>query len=271
MGEPLKLMIIFPHPDDESLGMGGTLAKYANEGTQVYLSCLTRGERGWPGLPEDNPGMEALGRQRESELRCACQALGVREVTFLDYIDGDVDKADFSEATDRITAQIRRIQPQVVVTFGPEGVYGHPDHIATSQLTQAAVLRSADASYIDAKNQPPHQVSKLYYLVDTQGLVAIVNQFLGGIQITVDGVQRGHFGYPEWLVTTCIDTSQYLATTWQAILCHQTQLPGLKGILEMPEGARAQVWGQGSFYRVFSLVNGGRTCETDLFEGLRES
>jgi LmbE family N-acetylglucosaminyl deacetylase len=269
MTEQLKLLAIFPHPDDESLGMGGTLAKYAAEGVEVYLACLTRGERGWPGPKEANPGQEALGRLREAELRCAAQTLGLKEVTFLDYLDGDVDQANPGEAIGRIVAEIRRVRPQVVVTFGPEGVYGHPDHIAASQFTHAAAVRAADSGYVDSKNQLPHQISKLYYMIDTQALVDLLAQVLDGIRFNVDGVVRSHFGYPDWLVTTRVDASQYWRTAWQAILCHQSQLPGLKGLLGMSETLRAQVWGEGNFYRAFSLVNAGRERENDLFAGLR--
>lgn len=265
----LKLMTVFPHPDDESLGMGGTLAKYAAEGVEVHLACLTRGERGWPGPVEQYPGMSGLGKLREAELRCSAQAMGFTEVTFLDYIDGDVDKADPQEAIDRIASEIRRIQPNVLVTFGPEGAYGHPDHIATSQFTHAAVIRAADSGYVDGKNGPPHQVSKLYYMIDTQSMVDIIQQQLGGIHFEVDGVRRSHFGYPDWLITTTIDASQHWRTAWQGILCHQTQLPGIKGIMDMSEEMRSQIWGVGKFYRAFSMVNGGREKESDLFAGLR--
>src|SRR5206468_7403749 len=88
--ETLKLMCILAHPDDESLGTGGTLAKYAAEGIETYLITATRGERGWPGDPAENPGMEGLGKIREKELLGATQILGVRDVHFLDYIDGDL-------------------------------------------------------------------------------------------------------------------------------------------------------------------------------------
>src|SRR5512141_1376581 len=96
-GPTLRLMCVLAHPDDESLGTGGALAKYAAEGIETYLVTATRGERGWPGNPEDDPGLEALGRLREAELRCAAQKLGVCEVTLLDYVDGDLDQAQPSE------------------------------------------------------------------------------------------------------------------------------------------------------------------------------
>lgn len=98
MTTPLKLMCVLAHPDDESLGMGGTLAKYAAEGVETYLVTATRGERGWFGEEKDYPGPEALGKMREAELLNAAKELGIREVNFLDYMDGDLDQANASEA-----------------------------------------------------------------------------------------------------------------------------------------------------------------------------
>src|SRR4030042_1373745 len=117
MAETLKLLAVFPHPDDESLGLGPTLAKYSAEGVETYLICATRGERGWSGPEDQDPGFQALGRIREAELRCAAAPLGLHEVTFLNYIDGEVDQANPQEAIALITTHIRRIRPQVVVTF----------------------------------------------------------------------------------------------------------------------------------------------------------
>lgn len=137
MYDRLSLMCVLAHPDDESLGTGGILARYAAEGIETYLVTATRGERGWQGNPADDLGLHELGRIREGELRCAAENLGVREVSFLDYVDGDLDQADPAEATGRIVAQLRRVRPHVVITFGPDGAYGHPDHIAICQFTTA--------------------------------------------------------------------------------------------------------------------------------------
>src|SRR5262245_58836105 len=101
MAEPLRLMGIFPHPDDETFGAGGTFAHYAAQGVETSLLCATRGERGWGGPPEENPGLEGLGKIREKELRAATAVLGIREVHFLDYIDGDLDQADAPTAISR--------------------------------------------------------------------------------------------------------------------------------------------------------------------------
>ncbi len=269
MAEKLKLLAVFPHPDDESLGLGGTLARYAAEGVETYLVCATRGERGWNGPEERYPGPEILGRIREGELRCAAGYLGLHELHFLDIIDGDVDQANPAQIIPKIAAHIRCIQPQVVVTFGPEGNYGHPDHIALAQFTTAALLTAADASFRDPDRLDPFIVSKLYYMVDSKTFVEGVRASIGPISMEIDGVERNHVGWEEWAVTTRIDTRDYFDRAWQAILCHESQLPGYGPLVELPRQTRLSLMGEGTFVRAYSLVNGGRTVEHDLFEGLR--
>src|SRR5215212_3401217 len=106
MNEPLKLLAVFPHPDDETLGMGSTLARYSAEGVETYLLCVTRGERGWFDSEGPNPGLEGVAQLREAELRCASEHLGLHEVSFLDYIDGDVDRAKPEEIVGKIVSHV---------------------------------------------------------------------------------------------------------------------------------------------------------------------
>ena len=267
MNNPLKLLAVFPHPDDETLGLGSTMARYSAEGVETYLVCATRGERGWFDSEGPNPGLGGVARIREAELRCAAENLGIKEVTFLDYIDGDVDRADPEEIIEKIVTQIRRIKPQVVVSFGPDGAYGHPDHIALSQFTAAALVCAADASYIDG--QPPHRVSKLYYMIDSVDVVDAANKAFGGISMDVDGVTRRHVGWEDWQITTRLDNTKYMDKVQKALRCHKSQLPGFGPIGDWSIDDLSRVFGVGHFYRAYSLVNGGRNVETDLFDGLR--
>jgi len=269
MADSLKLLAVFPHPDDETLGLGPTLARYSAEGVEPYLVCATRGERGWFDSEGPNPGFEGVARIREVELRCAAENLGIHEVSFLDYIDGDVDQADPEEIISRIVSHIRRIKPQVVVTFSPDGAYGHPDHIALSQFTTGALVCAADRNFVDANVQAPHRVLKFYYMVDSLDIVKIANESFGGISMDIDGVTRHHIGWEDWQITTWLDNSEYLDRVQKAMLCHKSQLPGYSPINEWPLTELTKIFGTGHFYRVFSLVNGGRKVETDLFEGLR--
>jgi LmbE family N-acetylglucosaminyl deacetylase len=267
--DELRLLAIFPHPDDETLGLGSTLARYSAEGVETHLVCATRGERGWFDSEGPNPGLEGVARIREAELRCAAEHLGLDEVSFLDYIDGEVDQANPEEIIGKIVSHLRRIKPQVVVTFGPDGAYGHPDHIALSQFTSGALVCAADRNFVDAKLQPPHRVLKLYYMVDSHEIVRAANEAFGGISMEVDGVTRGHVGWEDWQITTRLDNYKYLDRVQKAMLCHKSQIPGYHPIDQWSLDELAEIFGTGYFYRAFSLVNGGRMVETDLFEGLR--
>jgi LmbE family N-acetylglucosaminyl deacetylase len=269
MDNPLKLLAVFPHPDDETLGLGSTLARYSSEGVETYLLCVTRGERGWFDSEGPNPGLEGVARIREAELSCAAKHLGLREVNFLDYIDGDVDQADPEEIIQNIVSQIRRIQPQVVVTFPPDGNYGHPDHIALSQFTMGALVCAVDENFIDSEKQSPHRASKFYYMVDSANIVRISAEAFGGISMDVDGVTRHHVGWEDWQITTRLDNKRFMDVVQKAIQCHKSQLPGYGPISDWSLDELAKVFGTGNFYRAYSLVNGGRKVETDLFEGLR--
>lgn len=266
----LKLLVVFAHPDDESMGMGGTLAKYAAEGVETYCVCASRGERGWFGPEEENPGLDALGKIREKELTCAVKELGTKGLHFLDYIDGDVDKADHNEIIGKIVTHIRRIQPQVVVTFPPDGGYGHPDHIAIGQFTSAAIICAADSNYQDSENLPSYRVSKLYYVVDSENFVNLITPFMDDMTFRVGDQIRGEVAWKEWMITTRIEMADYCHAAWRALQCHQSQLVTLGMLAELHEDAAVAVLAmQGTFYRAFSLVNGGRKVERDLFEGLR--
>lgn len=261
MPNNLKLMAILAHPDDESLGLGGALAKYAAEGIETYVVCGTRGERGRFGDAEVRPAPEEVGRVREAELRAAAGELGVKEVHFLNYIDKDLDQADPDEVIARIVGHLRRIKPQVVLTFNPEGGYGHPDHIAISQFATAATIAAADYEY---------RTSKLYYMVWPEDKWAGYQEAFRDLKTLVDGVERRAAPWPDWAITTRIDTTEYWPQVWRAVQCHKTQLTIYSKLGHLTEEHHRSLWGSQEFYRAFSLVNGGRKLETDLFEGLRE-
>jgi LmbE family N-acetylglucosaminyl deacetylase len=275
MSDRLKLMCVLAHPDDESMGVGGTLARYGAEGVETYLVTATRGQRGWPTDPEAYPGPEALGRRREKELRAAGEVLGLRRVDFLEYMDGELDQADSQEVVAQIVAHLRRVRPHVVITFGPDGAYGHPDHIAISQLTSAAIVCAADPNYTPdgpAETAEPHRVSKLYYRIWSQAEVDKVNAAIGDVEMMFDGVERRMVGWPAWMITTRLETEAYWSTAWQAVACHHSQLKGsYEALAALPEAQHRQLWHQEEFYRTFSLVNGRRQVETDLFAGLRRN
>ncbi len=261
----LRLMCVFAHPDDESMGTGGILAKYAAEGVETYLLTATRGQQGWQGAPEEKPDTTALGQLREKELHAAAEALGLREVLLLDYMDGNLDQAAPDEVIGTIVEYIRRVRPQVVVTFDPFGVYGHPDHIAISQFTSAAVVAAADTTYPAA--QAAHRVAKLYYMAETEAVHEVFRSGFGDIVMEFDGMKRQPFPWAEWAVSARVNTSAYWQQAAAAIGAHSSQLP--QSWQTLPAEFHQQLWQHQTFYRAFSFVNGGRAVEDDLFAGLR--
>lgn len=167
-----RLLAVLAHPDDESFGMGGTLAWYAQQGVETHLVCATRGE---VGVVDEHylSGFNSIAEVRESELCCAVDVLGLAGVHFLDYRDSGMPGSPDNQhpqalaaqpleaVTARVVHYIRKLQPQVVLTFDPIGGYRHPDHIAIHRATVAAFKAAGDPSFPDPL--PPYQPQKLYF------------------------------------------------------------------------------------------------------------
>jgi len=181
------LLSVLAHPDDESFGMVGTLALYAEKVVEVHLICATRGEAGEVG-PEYLKGYQSISDLREAELKCASVHLGLAEVHFLDYRDsgmtGSPDnehpsalcQAPTEEVATKIAEMIREIKPQVVLTFDPVGGYHHPDHIAIHKASEVAFHIAGDQSF---KTQlSPFKPDKLYYHTISRRFIRIAVQLI---------------------------------------------------------------------------------------------
>jgi N-acetylglucosamine malate deacetylase 2 len=131
------LLAVLAHPDDESMGAGGLIVRHTRNDVMVHLVCATRGEQGWAGKPPGRP--EELAKTRTGEMDAAATALALAGVEMWDYPDGGVDKCDPTEIARRISQAITTVRPAAVVTWGPDGGYGHPDHIAVGSFTDAAI------------------------------------------------------------------------------------------------------------------------------------
>jgi LmbE family N-acetylglucosaminyl deacetylase len=132
------LLLVLAHPDDESMGTGGMILRHTRSGIATYLICATYGEKGWQGKPV-GAKPEDLAEIRARELEGAAEALGLASVELWDYPDGAVAEVDRQEITQRVWEHISKVRPRVVVGWGPDGAYGHPDHIAIGACTDAAV------------------------------------------------------------------------------------------------------------------------------------
>ena len=169
-----RMLVALAHPDDESFGMGGTLAYYAAQGVDVHLVCATRGEAGSVD-PEFMEGYASVAELREAELRCAAEQLGLSGLEFLDYRDsgmaGSKDnehkqafiQAPIDQVVETLVGHIRRVKPQVVVTFDSTGGYHHPDHIHIHKAATLAFHAAGDAEAF-AQMGALWQPEKLYYM-----------------------------------------------------------------------------------------------------------
>ena len=276
-----SLLAVLAHPDDETFGCGGTLAKYAASGVDLTLICATRGEVG----EISNSSLATssnLGRVREEELRAACDILGVRELYLLGYRDSGVVgtpdnnhpealcRASRGEVAGRIVEIIRKVRPQVVVTFDQKGGYGHPDHIAIHQATHDAFRAAgseSSSSQMSLDEPQPHQPSKLYYMTFPRSMFrefqkAIVSE---GIDSDLAKMDVETMGTPDEEVTTVIDVSEFAEVKEKAALCHRTQLQG-EGVFDwLPSSLRQRFLSTEYLVRDYPPSKGGDDVEMDLF------
>jgi LmbE family N-acetylglucosaminyl deacetylase len=283
-----RLLFAFPHPDDESFGPGGTIAKYAREGADVHYVCATRGEVGtvdaellkpYEHLPED----QRLGALRGQELRAAADILQLTGLHYLGYRDsgmtGSADNQDprafINADPDRVTGQlvkiIRTYQPQVIVTFDPFGGYGHPDHIFIHHRATEAFHAAGDAArYPEAGT--PYQPQKLYWAVFPKRAIKLFVLIMRltrrdptkfGRNRDINLLDIAAHDYPA---TTRINVRAYYEIKQAASRCHVSQFSD--GPMRY---SAVQKWL--AAYEAFRLVepssNGTRLKERDLFEGIK--
>lgn len=263
-----RMLLVLTHPDDETLGFGGTIARYATEGVEVHLITATSGQKGWTGDPRQDPGEAALGRIRRDELRRAAAILGVRCVYMLGHTDGELDQVDPECIVTEVAAYIRQFRPDVVLTFGHDGLYGHPDHIAICQFTTAAVVAAANPGNALLRGSEPHQVAKLYYRAARAEFMAAYQEAFGELVMHIDDEERRSPGWADWVITTTVNAGTRWRQVWAAVKQHRSQLPLSSRLQELPGERHRYLWGTQEYYRAMSLVNGGRAKETDLFAGL---
>ncbi len=269
MAERGGLLAVFAHPDDEVLGPGGTMAMYANHGIHVSLVCATRGESG-----EIAPGVdvspETLAHVREQELSTACAILGISEYVLFDYRDsgmaGTTENKDprslvmapVADVSALITAEIQRLEPRVVVTWGSEGGYGHPDHV---KIHEATLLAFDQYSARSSGYRP----EKLYAMATPRGLVqrrlAEIARH-GAIWPTAAETERR--AIPDEHITAIIETGPYAELKMQARQAHRSQLPPTSPFAVLPAESWHGLFTHEYFIRLRPEPDSGR-IETDLF------
>jgi mycothiol conjugate amidase Mca len=288
MTEPLTIMVVHAHPDDEAIGTGGTLARYSAEGIRTVLVTATLGEEGEIVVPELNtPEVKArLAEVRHEELRRAVAILGVSDLEILGYRDSGMvgtesnshpdcfNMADPDEATGRLVRLVRAYKPQVLVSYNEFGGYGHPDHIACHKATIAAFETAGDAERYPAAG-PAWRPLKLYYtnLPRRQLQRAWEEMKARGLPTPLDepDFDVARFTVPDDVITTAVEVGDYMRQKLDALLVHRTQIAPDGRFMAIPEDVRRELFGREYFTRVAARVaipeNGA--YEDDLFAGLR--
>ena len=273
----LTLMLVHAHPDDEVMGTGGAIRRYAREGIRMVLVTCTGGELG------DGPGGVKPGRPghdeqqvretRRRELEASCKVLGVDRLELLDYLDsgmrgwpqndreGSLAGTPLEAELPKLLELMGRHRPQVVVTYDEQGGYGHPDHIRAHQLAKEATLQSGIPS-------------KLYYAVMPKSLVrtAMAAASAAGVELAdlpqIDfDPDNPPFGVDDHLITTVVDVKAQVSAKLEALRCHASQMDNAF-MLNLPEAVVASFLGTEHFIRALDGPRSG-PLESDLFAGLR--
>lgn len=280
-----RMLLAFAHPDDETFGMGGTIAKYVDEGAEVYLVCTTNGDVGT--VPEDMADQyDDIADLRLGELNCAAEKLGFQQVINLGYKDSGMMGTDSTQDPEcswyvwqhhpqkmirQIVEAIRQVRPQVVVTFNPYGGYGHPDHIAVHEATVAAFEKAGDPEY-RTDGTAPYQPQKLYFtniptFILRLGILLMrlrgkdphrmgINKDIDLVAI-LDHVEPTH---------TNVDISRYLKAWDEANACHASQGGGSNGFI--PFWLRRLLGSKQGFTRAHPKPVQDKVDEFDLFAGI---
>ena len=273
------LLAVFAPPDDETFGNGGTLAHYARQGVHVHLICATRGEVGE--APADLKGFASVGEMRADELQCAANILGLESVIFLGYRDsgmpGSPDNThpnalaaqSIESVARQVAASIRRLKPQVVITFDPIGGYRHPDHIAIHRATVAAFQIAGDPAQ-DIEELPPHAPQKLYYSTFSRGWLRVAVRVLRllrqdpshfGTNKDVDLASLVDVDFP---IHARVPVRDVIEQKERAFACHASQGGSMP---PLARGLQRLFAGDETFMRAEPAKPPGR-IERDLFEGI---
>lgn len=227
MLRPTRLLAIYAHPDDEAFGCAGTFATVTDRGGEVTLVCATRGEAGEiSDLALSTP--EQLGAVREAELHAAMTHVGVSDVRLLDYRDSgmvgteeNANPANFINADNDVViaallAVMRDVEPDMILTFGADGVYGHPDHI------KAHVTATAATELYTAETGGPGPA--LYYNAVPRERIQEMAARATGPFASMTPEQIAQLGTPSELITTELDISAQYERKMAAVLAHKTQI-----------------------------------------------
>ena len=294
-GEPLRLMAVHAHPDDEASKGAATTAKYAAEGVEVLVVTCTGGERGDVLNPSFAPPeghsfdtLEEKRAVRRLEMAAAAAALGVRQ-QWLGFVDSGLPEGDplpplpegcfallpLEEASAPLVELVRQFRPHVMTTYDPTGGYPHPDHIRCHEVSYEAYRAAGDASrYVVDGGAEPWQPRKLYYNHGfSMERIRAAHETMEGAGLESpfgDWIEsRTAREIPEREVTTRIDVSGYFAQRDAALVAHASQIDPDGFFFAVPRDLEVDVWPTEEFELADSRVP-VETPESDLFAGVEE-
>lgn len=253
-GEKLTLLAVFAHPEEEAFGPVGTLAKYASEGVRVLTVTASR-EAERANAPSAVKLFDSAGIQAREKL-CSCVTYGTERICLLDRPVSRLHVAEEAATEERLVRLIREQKPQVIVTYGPEGMTGEPEHVLISRLASSAFHEAADSTHYPQHLRDglyPFQPKKLYYSV-------LPNSFLHRWRI------RGLSGVPDDQVTTVVDVSLYSEGKSRTLYCQRNQI--LDYASSQIDETQVQ-WDKEYFALAASNLHRRHRTENDLFAGLR--
>jgi LmbE family N-acetylglucosaminyl deacetylase len=283
MNQTPVILAVLAHPDDESFGMGGTLALYARRGCDVYLACATGGEAGDVD-PEMMKGFSSVAELRAGELRCAASHLGLKEVYFLGYRDSGMPGMEANQHPDaqinhsldevagRVVKYIRDLKADLVLTFDPIGGYRHPDHIHIHQATVLAFEHAADESFHPEAGSP-HQPGALYFHLFPRRALRLITRLMPlvgrdprkwGRNGDIDMLSIVNVDFPTH---ARVDTRSVAEVKAEAGACHASQ-----GGLTMRRGLMGFAFklmdGHEEYMQAYPAVNCNVRVKEDLLAGL---
>jgi mycothiol S-conjugate amidase len=290
--EPLRLMAVHAHPDDESSKGAATMARYVREGVEVLVCTLTGGERGdILNKAMDRTEIRAnLAAVRRAEMDAAREILGVRQ-QFLGFVDSGLPEGDplpplpdgcfalepLERAAEPLVRAVREFRPHVLLTYDENGGYPHPDHIKCHQVSVEAFEAAADPDRYEGCGEP-WQPLKLYYFMtfhrarlmalhDDMILRGLDSPYADRLDEWLEEDKSA--SRPRFEVTTRVPCGDYFEIRNQALIAHATQVDPEGGWFAVPTEVQRAAWPTEDYHLARSLVDSG-TPEDDLFAGIRE-
>jgi N-acetyl-1-D-myo-inositol-2-amino-2-deoxy-alpha-D-glucopyranoside deacetylase len=267
------LLVVLAHPDDEAFGTGGTLAHCAANGVNVHLICATKGEAGKVTDPSLGT-VDDVGKLREQELKDSCKVLGIHEPIFLGYLDSGrfertqhgngraLMNVDEVEIEQKLLGHFAILQPDILLTFDPHGIYGHIDHIKIHRATTAAFWSSGKVM-----KSPP---KRLFYTAMSAARMKTMQQTRANSPLSK--LDADLYGVSDDSFAAILHVEPYVAQKQAAIAAHRSQVGPASSFAGLSEGEAKKMWEEFMVKETFTL--GGLRGSfpempiSDLFAGL---